>query len=293
MSVTGALALCRFAHFLAAMLAFGVSASLGLYAPRALRGALTPALRRLMLAVSLVALATAILWLSLEAASMADDWRAAADPGVVAAVLTDTEFGQVWIAHLALAAALVAAALLAPSDGSGVIAVCAGLLSASLGLVDHAAMQSGAEGVLHRMNDAVHLLMAGAWLGGLIAFLAFLDAYRKDDHRRDAVSAMMRFSFTGHFIVAAIVATGIVNIALIGGHPPWPPDTPYRALLVAKILIVALMITIAAFNRYALVPRLQRKPAALAALRHTARAEVALGAVVVALVSVFGLLNPE
>jgi copper resistance protein D len=291
--VTGALALCRFAHFLAVMLAFGASASLGLYASKALRRALTPALRRLALAVSLVALATAIVWLLLEAASMADNWSAAADPGVIAAVLTDTEFGQAWIAHLALAAALVAAALLAPSDGSAVIAVCAGLLLASLGLVDHAAMQTGAEGVLHRMNDAVHLLMAGAWLGGLIAFLAFLDAYRKDHHRGDAVSAMMRFSFTGHFIVAAIVATGIVNIALISGHPPWPPDTPYRALLDAKILIVALMITIALFNRYALVPLLQRKPAAFAALRETATAEVALGAIVVALVSVFGLLNPE
>ncbi len=154
-------------------------------------------------------------------------------------------------------------------------------------------MQTGAEGVLHRMNDAVHLLMAGAWLGGLITFLAFLDAYWKDRHHRDAVSAMTRFSFTGHFIVAAIVATGIVNIALISGHAPWPPDTPYRALLDAKIGIVALMITIAAFNRYALFPQLQRKPAALATLRRTATVEVALGTIVVALVSVFGLLNPE
>jgi putative copper resistance protein D len=271
--VTAALALCRFAHFMAAMLAFGASASLALYAPKALRCALTPALRRLALAASLVALATAILWLSLEAASMADDWGAAADPRAAAAVLTDTEFGQAWIAHLALAAALVAAALLAPRDGSGVLAVCAGLLLASLGLVDHGAMQTGAEGVLHRVNDAVHLLMAGAWLGGLIAFIAFLDACRKDRHRRDAVSAMMRFSFAGHFLVAAIVATGIGNIALTSGRAPWPPDTPYRAPLDAKILIVALMIAIAAFNRYALVPLLQKKPAALATLRRTATAK--------------------
>jgi copper resistance protein D len=290
--VTGALALCRFAHFMAAMLAFGASASLALYAPVKLRGELTPALRPLALPLSLVALATAILWLWLEAASMADDWRAAADPGVIAAVITDTEFGQAWIAHLALAAALVAAALLAPRDGLGVIAICAGLLLASLGLVDHAAMQTGAEGVLHRMNDAVHLLMAAAWLGGLIPFIAFLDACGKDDLRGDAVSAMMRFSFTGHFVVAAIVATGILNIALTSGRVPLPPDTPYRALLDAKIGIVAVMITLAAFNRYALVPLLQRRPAALAALRLTATIEVALATIVVALVSVFGLLNP-
>jgi putative copper resistance protein D len=249
-------------------------------------------LRRLALPLSLVAFATAIVWLSLEAASMAEDWRAAADPGVIAAVLADTEFGRAWIAHLVLAAALVGAALFAPRDGWSMIAVFSGLLLASLGLVDHAAMQTGAEGILHRMNDALHLLTAGAWLGGLIAFIAFLDACSKDHLRDDAVSAMMRFSFVGHFVVAAIVATGIVNIALTSGHVPLPPDTPYRALLDPKIGIVALMIMLAAFNRYALVPLLQKRPAALAALRLTATIEVALGTIVVALVSVFGLLEP-
>ncbi len=106
-----ALALCRFAHFLAAMLAFGSSAFLWLCAPVDLRRALSPRVRRLALAASLVALATAILWLALEAASMADDWGAAADPGTIAAVLTDTAFGPAWIVHLVFAAALVAAAL--------------------------------------------------------------------------------------------------------------------------------------------------------------------------------------
>jgi copper resistance protein D len=290
--MTGALALCRFAHFMAAMLAFGASASLALYAPVKLRRALTPALRPLAFPLSLVLLATAILWLALEAASMSEDWGAAFDPGAIAGVLTDTEFGRAWIAHLAFAAALVVAALFAPRDGSGLLAVCAGLLLASLGLVDHAAMQTGVEGVLHRTNDAVHLLMAGAWLGGLIPFVVFLDACGKDHLRSDAVSAMMRFSFTGHFVVAAIVATGIVNIALTSGRAPLPPDTPYRSLLDAKIAIVALMITLAAFNRYALVPLLQRRPAALAALRLTATIEVGLGIIVVALVSIFGLLDP-
>ena len=71
------LALCRFAHFMAAMLVFGSSAFLALYAPQDLRRALSPGLRRLALAASLVALITALFWLALEAASMADDWGAA------------------------------------------------------------------------------------------------------------------------------------------------------------------------------------------------------------------------
>ena len=287
-----ALALCRFAHFMAAMLAFGSSAFLWLYTPADLRRALAPRIRRLALSASLVALATAILWLALEAESMAENWSAAADPGMIAAVLTETEFGQAWIAHLVFAAAFVAAALLARGEEWGSITVLAGLTLASLALVGHAAMQIGLEGALHRANHAVHLLMAGAWLGGLIAFAMCRDAYAANTLRRDAVSAMTRFSFYGHFVVAAIVATGIANIAMISGHPPLPPTTPYRALLDVKIGVVAIMILLALFNRYALTPRIKSDANALAALRLTSTLEVALGTLVVALVSLFALLEP-
>jgi len=101
-----ALALCRFAHFLAAMLVFGASAYLWLYAPERLTRALSPAIRRVTLVASIVALLTAIMWLALESASMADDWSAALDPAAIGAVLADTGFGHAWAAHLLLAAAL-------------------------------------------------------------------------------------------------------------------------------------------------------------------------------------------
>ena len=51
-----ALALCRFAHFMAAMLTFGMSEYLWLYAPERLKLALTPVARRLALIASLVGL---------------------------------------------------------------------------------------------------------------------------------------------------------------------------------------------------------------------------------------------
>jgi copper resistance protein D len=99
-----ALVVCRFAHFMAAMLTFGASAYLWLYAAKRIARALSPPVRRLALASSVVALVTAILWLALESASMADDWSAAFDPGAIGAVLTDTVFGHAWAAHLFLAA---------------------------------------------------------------------------------------------------------------------------------------------------------------------------------------------
>jgi copper resistance protein D len=287
-----ALALCRFAHFLAAMLAFGMSAYLWLYAPERLRLALSPVVRRLALIAGLVALITAVAWLALESASMADDWSAAIDPEAIGAVLTDTAFGHAWAAHLILAAALVAVVIFEPSARWVATAVASAALLASLGLVGHAAMQTGAEGILHRVNHAVHLLTAGAWIGGLVPFAMCLSAYRRDDLRKDAVQAMMSFSFWGQFIVAAIVLSGAVNIALTSGRAPIPPTTPYRALLVAKIIIVGIMIALAIVNRYVLAPRLKSSATALAALRLTSAAEVALGCVVIALVSVFALLDP-
>ncbi|MGH6797772.1 MAG: hypothetical protein ACREDI_05255 [Roseiarcus sp.] len=157
-----ALALCRFAHFMAAMLAFGASAYLCAYAPERLRLALSPAVRRLALIASLVALITAIAWLALESASMADDWGAAVDPDRIGAALTDTAFGHAWAAHLVLAAALLAVVIFGPRAGWTATSVASAALLASLGLVGHAAMQTGAEGVLHRANHAVHLMAAGA-----------------------------------------------------------------------------------------------------------------------------------
>jgi copper resistance protein D len=287
-----ALAICRFAHFMAAMLTFGASAYLWLYAPERLTRALSPAVQRLALIGSLVALLTAILWLALESASMADDWSAALDPGAIVAVLSDTAFGHAWAAHLVLAAALVAVVAFGPRARWAATAIVSAALVASLSLVGHAAMQTGAEGVLHRLNHAVHLVMAGAWIGGLIPFSMCLSAYGDDGLRRDAVHAMTGFSLWGQFVVAAIVVTGAVNVALTSGRPPIPPATPYRALLDVKIVLVGIMIALAVFNRYVLLPELKPGAARLAVLRWTSAAEVALGSLVVALVSVFALLDP-
>jgi putative copper resistance protein D len=286
-----ALALCRFAHFLAVMLTFGISFYLWAYAPERLRGALSSTARRIVLIASLVALITAIAWLALESAAMSDDWNAAVDREQIGAVLTDTAFGRAWAAHLVLAAALVAVVAFSRA-GWGATSLVSAALLASLGLVGHAAMQTGAEGLLHRANHAVHLVATGAWIGGLVPFVMCLRAYQRDDLRKDAVRAMAAFSYWGQFIVAAIVLTGAVNIALTSHRPPIPPTTPYRALLIAKLVVVAVMIVLALINRFVLAPRLKTSGNALAILRATSLAEIALGCVVVALVSVFALLDP-
>lgn len=287
-----ALALSRFVHFIAAMLAFGASAFLRFYAPAGLRRALTPPSRRLVTTAGLIALVSALVWLMALTASTADEASAAIDPQAIADVLMETAFGRAFGVHLVLTAAFAAAVVFGPRDNWTALAALAGLMLASLGLVGHAAMQTGALGLLHRANHALHLLAAGAWIGALIPFVLTLDASRTPALRPDAVTAMQRFSFTGHFVVAAIVATGFANIALTSGHAPLPPTTPYRALLIVKIGLVGVMIGLAIANRYVLVPRLRGGAHAARPLRALSLVNVGLGAAVVALTSVFALFDP-
>ena len=154
-------------------------------------------------------------------------------------------------------------------------------------------MQAGAVGALHRANDALHLLATAAWLGGLPMFALCLKAYRDPSLSAGAVTAMRRFSFWGQFDVALVVLTGVANVALTSGLGALAPTTPYRLLLAAKLVLVATMIALALFNRYVLAPRLAPDGAARRALTRSCVAEVALGAAVVALVSLFGLLDPN
>ena len=288
-----ALAVCRFAHLLAATTLFGASAYFRLLAPPALRAAQDGAARRLAAAAIVVAALSALLWLALEAAAMSGSWAGLVDFETLSDVLANTAFGAVWRGRLLVALALLAAWAFGRHGPSGFLLVASALLLASLGLVGHAAMQGGALGALHRLNHALHLLAAGAWLGGLPAFALSLAAYRDAALRREAVAAMRRFSDWGRFVVALVALTGAANVALTSGAPPLPPTTPYRALLDAKLALVAAMVTLALLNRCVLAPRLKPEGPALRALMATTLAEIVLGAAVVALVSVFGLLDPN
>ncbi len=289
----GALALCRVAHFAAAMTLFGATAFVVAFAPPDLARPLRPATRTIAAAAIPIAALSALVWLALEAASMVGDWSAFVDPESIGAVLTDTGFGAVWLWRLILAAALVVALALGRGGPTLALLVGAALLLASLGLVDHAAMQTGAVGALHRANAALHLMATAAWLGGLPMFALCLKRYRDPSLSAAAATAMRRFSFWGQFDVALVVLTGIVNVALTSGLGGLAPTTPYRMLLVAKLVLVATMVVLALYNRYILAPRLAPEAPALRTLMNTSLAEVALGAAVVALVSLFGLLDPN
>jgi copper resistance protein D len=290
--VEAALALCRFVHFAAAMTLFGATAYVVALAPPALSRALAPAMRGIAAATIPIAALSALLWLALESASMADGWSASFDLGSISAVLTDTEFGAVWIWRLGLAAALLAILALGRGGPTRALLAGAALQLASLGLIGHATMQSGVLGALHRANDAAHLLAAAAWFGGLPMFALSLKAYRDPSLGVAATTAMRRFSFWGQLDVALIVSTGVGNIALTSGLGALAPTTTYRVLLDAKLVVVATMVALALFNRYVLAPRLTPDGPTQRMLARNCVVELVLGAMVIGLVSLFGLLDP-
>src|ERR1700736_5914869 len=164
---------CRFVQFTAAMLIFG-TAAFRVYAP-ADSDTRTPSsilaefdawFGNVALAAALVALISAIALVLCQAAAMAGSPAAAVDFGVVGAMLLETRFGRVWCWHLLLAAILVLACVGRHPRLPVVLFLSLGLL-ASLGWVGHAAMDDGGARVAHEVNQTVHLLAAGLWLGGL------------------------------------------------------------------------------------------------------------------------------
>jgi putative copper resistance protein D len=223
---------------------------------------------------------------------MADDWSGVWNPEMLEGVLFDTAFGRLWQARLVFCAVLAVALAFRAGNRWGLRTGLAALTLASLGLTGHAAMQTGALGALHRANDALHLLCGGAWIGGLLPFALCLFACSRPELRGEAVSSMMRYSRYGHFFVALVVLSGATNVALTTGALPFPPSSPYRTLLLAKIALVACLVALALVNRYVIVARWGPDEKSLRALRATSMAEIALGAAVVGLVSLFGLLDP-
>jgi copper resistance protein D len=288
-----ALVVCRLLHFAATMLLFGAGGFLWALAPAGLARELAGPVRRMAGAAIVVAAVTALAWLALEAGQMGEGWGDSVNPDTLSAVAFETAFGRIWLWRIGLALVLLGALASGRHDCWPLIVPASALLLASLGLVGHATMETGTIGALHRLNHAVHLLCAGAWLGGLPPLVFCLARYRDPRLRPEAGLALRRFSGLGHFVVALVVLTGVVNAALTLGR--WPTDfpSPYQALLAAKVVVVAAMIALALVNRYVLAPRIKGEAgAALRAIAINSIAEVGLGIAVLALVSVFGTLAP-
>jgi copper resistance protein D len=284
---------CRFLHDTALMLLWGSFAFLSLLTPNRLAHHLRPQFDRFLLAATAIVAATIAVALPLQAGTIGDGWSDVTNLSTIGEILFHTTVGRAWQAQLGAFLFLCIALLLPWARRPAAVTLASGLNLAALALIGHAAMNEGLLGMLHRTNDIVHVLAAGGWLGALLPLLPILKLLRTDAYRRDATTALRRFSTFGHAAVALVILSGAVNTALILRRLPTDWSSPYQRLLVIKIAIVIGMTMLAVVNRYVFVPQMRRRREKAAdAIRIGSMAEIALGVAAIACVAVFGMLEP-
>ncbi|PYY67643.1 copper resistance protein CopD [Pseudomonas jessenii] len=281
--MASALVLCRFLHFIVVLMLFGA----WVFRPLLASGetALDQRLARTTRWLAGVALLSGACWLLLITASMAGAWDAAFDPPTLGLVLGNTFFGQVWRWHLLINIALVALLLSPLRANLALRLILSGLLLATLAPVGHGAMLDGTAGHLLILNQLIHLICVGVWLGGLMLLVMILRAPAGHSMR----TLLLRFSGIGYGLVAGLLITGLINVrVLTGAFWPTPLFSGFALILLIKAALVAAMLGLALFNRLRIDDCEQR----LATLRSSVMLEWLLGIGAVAAVSLLGTLPP-
>lgn len=291
----------RFVQYAAAMMLFGASLvlpkSLGPDAPFPARAWLAWAAGGLALS----ALAGLLAQTCLMAGSIADGLTLDA----LVAVVTTMALGPASLVRAAAGLSVLALLVLGTSGrrSGQAVATAGGLACASFAWMGHGAATEGPGRLVHLAADIAHALAAGLWLGALGAFLLMArPAGLATAVAREALhAALHRFAGLGSAAVGVLIATGLINSWFLVGpsHLGGLLTTTYGGVLAAKLGLFALMLGLAAANRFRLTPGLGQGltdpaalPQALTRLRHSLCLETLAGLAVLGLVAWLGTLAP-
>jgi putative copper resistance protein D len=260
--------------------------------------------KRLLLASTFVGIVAAILMLLAQSAEMSGDAGSAFKPDVVWGVLSDTYFGAVWAVRFVLLFVMGVLVMALPVGRARWMALTAVgvLIAASLAWMGHGREGEGALGTAHLVADVLHVLAASVWIGALVVLLQLLRRAAQGGWDETAVASrgLSRFSGIGSLVVATLLVSGLVNAwALTAPHSISEAlTTDYARLLLVKIALFAMMLALAALNRFSLSPRLaaaadeRGSKAAIATLRRNVLLETGLAALVLVAVAALGVLEP-
>jgi copper resistance protein D len=298
--------LSRFLHYAAVLILFGVSLFPFYTYPG--HGSNPPARMNgwLRLTIPTVAFAAALsgcLWFTFVVANMTGTLTGALDSETLRAVLSETDFGKISVARLLLVTVILGLVTArVPKQYADRLTVgLSAALVASLAGVGHAQLHDGITRIIHVSADSLHLLAAGAWLGGLVPLFYLVATALRTASPADATeatTAALRFSSMGYVAVAMIVVSGLVNAWFLVRSFANLVATPYGQLLIVKLCLFGGMLALAALNRFWLVPSLigdnkLREPAAgLFKLRVHIFSEQLFGFAIVLLVSAIGIIEP-
>jgi putative copper export protein/mono/diheme cytochrome c family protein len=196
----------------------------------------------------------------------------------VRVVALQTQFGQSVLLRLLLLIAIMLLRPARPLQRAGCI-VLAGVALAVQPFMGHAGAVGGNVGVELIASEALHLLAAGAWLGGLLPLFIAVGTLP----RAAATAACHRFTPIGLSAVLVLAGTAVVQVAEFIGGIAGLFGTAYGRTALVKLGLFLLLLLLAALNRLVLTERLS-KVAALGArdhLRWSIAAETVLGTLVI------------
>lgn len=301
MEADGPLIAVRFALYATLSGLFGLSA-FGLHALRGDARGRAIAWARWLAGLTLAALALSLVAIALLAAAMAGTAPWPVDFSTVALLLGGSATGTAWIVRMVALAVALLSALASRGGVRSLAGVAAGgaVALATLAWTGHGAMDEGVAGWVHLLADIVHMLAGGAWIGALLGLMLMVARARDAAHLRATHDALHGFATTGSVLVACVVATGLVNGALLVGVDGLPRllTTLYGQLLLAKVALFGVMLALAALNRFRLTPAFDHAIArgdaagALGALRRSLSLETGCAVAILALVAWLGTLEP-
>lgn len=282
MSPDLAAVLIRAAGFLACLQSAGVVLFLAIFGERLEHAG--AAVRRLGVRSACAAAVLISLHYGLEAARMGGDWASSLDAELQRWVL-HTSLSSAWLLRIA-SLMLIALALWRAGTATLLLGLLGTVLMAlSFTLVGHTMTAPLGLAVLL----VVHLLAIAFWFGSLQPLRLIV----RVEPLHAAAGILAAFSRWAVWIVASLFVAGALLLAEL--LPSWSQLwSPYGLLVCAKVAGFALLLGLAALNKWRYAPVLASRPAASEALRRTVLAEYVLICGVLLLTAVLtSFFSPE
>ncbi len=179
------------------------------------------------------------------------------------AVMLKTHFGKVWLIRISGLVALAVIAIAGkPYRDSRTALPFLLLIGGVVAMTESATGHASDAGdfTLAEFMDWFHLLAALVWGGGLFVLrLVLLPAgtQQGDEAAPALAGAASRFSRIAGLAVGVIILTSLYHVWIYVGSVEALEETDYGLIVVAKIVCLLLLLILAAFNRYLIVPGLQ------------------------------------
>ena len=264
-----------------------------------LRSALSRNTMMLTWAALAVFLSMSALRLVIQASVVYDTSPLDALTGPVWSLVSETEWGRLWLMRMGFAAAtgavLYAMRGRAESTALSLLAIALGagaLLTISRSSHAAALLEIGSISLL---NDFIHMMAVAVWVGGLFSLAldvpTAIRVLSKGERKRLLSALIPRFSVVAGLSVAVLALTGIYS-AWTQVTIPEAVDTPYGRTLAIKLGLVVLLLLIAALNLAWVRPRLSGNSRAAYWLRRLVVAEVIVATLVLLSVGFLTSLEP-